>query len=126
MNQRKCSYNSTPTLGQSMLESIKIINRLSAVELIALNEMIISRLKEIRREECAEKAQQFKIGDFVSFEDDAKKREGIVLKIHQKTIKVFTTEELAWKISPTYLKKISNPSPTLAKLAHDMFPKMFS
>ena len=123
---RKQMNKQTSALGKAMLDSIEVINRLSAVELIALNEMIISRLKEIRREECAQKAQQFKIGDFVSFEDDAKRREGIVLKIHQKTVKVFTTEELAWKVSPTLLRKIGTPSSALEKLAHDMFPKMFS
>lgn len=118
--------NKPPALGKAMVDSIEVINRLSARELIAINEMIISRLKEIRREECAQKAQQFKIGDFVSFEDDVKKREGIVLSIHQKTVKVFTTEELAWKVSPTLLKKLGTPSSSLEKLAHDMFPKMFS
>lgn len=125
MNKRNKKV-SPPTLGKSMVESLKIINRLSVEDLMALNEMIIARLKEIHREECVEKAQQFKVGDFVSFKDKTKRREGIVLKIHQKTIKVFTTEELFWNISPTFLSKINNPSPILKKLAREKYPSIFS
>ena len=123
---KKKNINSPTTLGQSMVDSIKIINGLNVDELIALNKMIVSRVKEIRREECVSKAQQFKIGDFVSFEDNAKRREGIVLGINQKTIKVFTTEELSWKISPAFLEKIKKPSSSLEKFAHGICPKIFS
>ena len=115
-----------PTLGKTMVDSIKMINCLSMEELISLNEMIISRIKEIRREESVEKAQQFKVGDFVCFQDETKKREGIILKINQKTIKVFTTEELSWNVSPRLLKKINKASSRLEKLAHQLFPKIFS
>jgi hypothetical protein len=112
------------TLGKNMMHSLKIINTLNAKEFVSMNQMIVCRLKELQREECVEKSRIFKIGDFVSFNDSTKKREGIVVRINQKTIKVFTTESVFWNISPHFLGPVK-PSKKLKKFAEETFPEIF-
>lgn len=117
-------YKKQSTLGENMMHSLKIINTLNAKELVSLNQMIVCRLKELQREECVEKSSIFKIGDFVAFNDRTKKREGIVVRINQKTIRVFTTESVFWNISPHFLE-IVKPSKKLKKFGEATFPEIF-
>ena len=99
----------------------KLINTLGEQELMALNKVIIERIKVLQKERMLLHAQQFKIGDLVSFEGQGKKRSGIVMKINSKYLSILTPQNIRWNVSPTFLKHETKPSKQLQKLREQIF-----
>ena len=69
-----------------MTDIYKLIENLTADELIELNKHIVERAKELRRKESLEASKKFKIGDEVYFIDQGKKIKGTVLSVNSKRI----------------------------------------
>ena len=99
----------------------KLITCLGEQELMALHEIIIGRIKALQRERILLHAQQFKIGDFVSFEEQGEKRSGIVMKINSKYLSILTPQNIRWNVSPIFLKHETKPSKQLQKLRSQIF-----
>jgi hypothetical protein len=99
----------------------KLICTLGEQELMALHEIITGRIKALQRERILLHAQQFKIGDLVSFEGQVEKRSGVFMKINSKYISILTPQNIRWNVSPTFLKHEAKPSKPLQKLRSQIF-----
>ncbi|KAA3608000.1 MAG: hypothetical protein DWQ01_13045 [Planctomycetota bacterium] len=92
--------------------SVKIVDRLSAVEaikrlneedLLFLNELIVERLKLISQARATGLMARFSLGDRVSFQTpNGRELEGRVLRLNKKTVSV-VTDEGQWNVSPALL-----------------------
>ena len=97
-------------------ESVKIIDRVSAVEaikrlneedLLFLNELIVERLKLIAQARSTSEMVRFTKGDRVAFHtQDGRTMQGVVLRLNKKTVSVATDDGYKWKVSPSLLELI--------------------
>ena len=93
--------------------SVKIVDRLSAVEaikrldeddLLFLNRWIVERLKLISQAKCTSLMAGFTRGDRVGFQaPDGQMLEGMVLRLNKKTVSVATDDGLQWNVAPGLL-----------------------
>jgi len=100
------------------------IENLTVQELIELNGQIINRIKELRKQEQARAASQFRLGDVVSFtHKDNQKIIGFILSVRKTKISILTEENEQWTVSPGLLSPEEAPSKKLLKLLEEIFPK---
>jgi hypothetical protein len=98
--------------------SVKIIDRLSAVEaikrlnqedLLFLNRLIIERLKLISQARSTSLMVSFTRGDRVGFQaPDGRTLEGVVLRLNKKTVSIITDDGRQWNVSPGLLRLIQS------------------
>ena len=83
------------------------IEQLSLEELIDLNKRLIMRIRYLQGVKAMEDLNRFKVGDRVHFHDhEGKPREGIVVRINQRTVSVHTDEKCGhWNVPPRFLTK---------------------
>ncbi len=96
--------------------SVKIIDRLSAVEaikrlgkddLLFLNRLIVERLKLIAQAEATRQMVRFTEGDRVAFSTaDGRMVEGMVLQLNKKTVSLVADDGRRWKVSPSLLRLV--------------------
>ncbi len=82
------------------------LSKFTKDELIALNKLIIKRLKYLDNLDSIERITSFNIGDSVSFEYRGYYITGIVAKINIKTISIQTENNGIWRVSPSLVKRI--------------------
>ena len=96
--------------------SVKIIDRISAVEaikrlgeedLLFLHHMIVERLQLLEQERATTLMINFTRGDRVRFQGpDGRPRDGVVQRLNKKTINVYTDDGQKWNVSPVLLHLI--------------------
>jgi len=94
--------------------SVKIVDRLSAVEAIKrlgeddlrfLNRLIVERIKLISQARSTSLMAAFGIGDMVSFHaTDGRKTRGMVRRLNKKTVSVYTEDGHRWNVAPSLLR----------------------
>jgi hypothetical protein len=98
--------------------SVKIIDRLSAIEaikrlgeedLLFLNQLIVERLKLISQARSTSLMANFTVGDRVGFQaPDGRRLEGIVLRLNKKTVSVATDDGHQWNVAPGLLRLLKS------------------
>ena len=98
--------------------SVKIIDRISAVEaikrlneedLLFLNQLIVERLKLISQAKSTSLMASFTKGDRVGFQtSDGRMLEGIVLRLNKKTVSVATDDGHQWNVAPGLLRLVQS------------------
>jgi hypothetical protein len=96
--------------------SVKIVDRLSAVEAIKqldeedlrfLNHLIVERLKLISQAKSTSLMANFSKGDLVGFQaPDGRMIEGIVLRLNKKTVSIATDDDHQWNVAPGLLRLV--------------------
>jgi hypothetical protein len=83
------------------------VSNLGEEDLIFLNRLVITRLKELEQAKDSAQVSLFTLADRVEFttNDGAVKR-GFVVRLNKKSVSVRTDDAQDWKISPTLLRKI--------------------
>ena len=99
----------------------KLLIGLREEELVTLNKTIIEKLKQMRKEKIRTYAQQFKVGDIVSFEGQGSKRSGVIIKINSRSLSIITLGNVRWNVDPSLLKHEINPSKQIQKLRDQLF-----
>ena len=86
------------------------IEDLSHDELMALNDLIIERLRFLERAEAHEAMIRFHPGERVSFESPQHGlQQGTLVKFNQKTVSVLTDDGRKWTVAPQFLSAIKKP-----------------
>ena len=80
-------------------------------DLLALNELIVERLKFLERQETHNAMMQFHPGARVSFDSKYGPKQGTLIKFNQKTVTVLTDDGRKWKVSPQLLSAIKKQKP---------------
>lgn len=93
--------------------SVKIVDRLSAVEAIKrlgeddlrfLNQLIVERLKLISQARSTSLMAAFGIGDVVSFHAaDGRKIRAVMRRLNKKTVSVYSEDGHRWNVAPGLL-----------------------
>jgi hypothetical protein len=81
----------------------EIIEALDYDELLALNELIVERLKFLDRQEAHDAMMQFHPGARVMFDSQHGPQQVTILKFNQKTVSVLTDDGRKWKVAPQLL-----------------------
>ena len=83
------------------------IDKLTAEELIELNQRVVDRLKFLDSLRTYNEMMQFTPGERVSFEAPGRDRQyGTLVKLNKKTVTVVTESGQRWKVSPHLLNKV--------------------
>ena len=82
-----------------MTDIYKLIENLTADELIELNKDIVEIARELRRKESLDASRKFKMGDEVYFIDQGKKIKGTFLAVNSKRIKIDGNKQVVWVFS---------------------------
>jgi hypothetical protein len=72
-------------------------------ELFELNNRIVSRIKEMRKNQVEEQIKKFKLGDIVSCEIDGKKVFSLVTNILKQKISLLTENNQQYTVNPLAL-----------------------
>ena len=81
------------------------IDGLDEMELIALNNRVVERLKFLHQMRAHPQMLDFRIGQRVSFQPEGRATlSGVVTKYNRKTVTVITDGGEQWNISPTFLR----------------------
>lgn len=92
---------------QALSAEIKsVLGKLSEQQLIQLNRMVIERLKLFHKAKSIVELSKFACGDKVSFEYEGRTRFGTIIRLNQKTATVIADDNVTWKISPGFLRKM--------------------
>jgi hypothetical protein len=82
------------------------IEHLSESELIALNQRIISRLRQLRQIDAQQSMRAFRIGEKVSVRREGRPPlTGVVTRYNKTTVSIVTPSGQWWKVSPWLLQK---------------------
>jgi hypothetical protein len=85
-----------------------LIKDLSLNELMVLNRMVVNQIHMIEKASALYSLSQLNIGDRVSwYGNDGIERTGIIIRLNQKTASVKADDEGYWKISPFFLRKVT-------------------
>lgn len=86
---------------------LNLINRLDEKQLYLVNELVVERIKLLRKERENSELNSFHIGDMVSFkDDDGKVINGLIIKINKVTVGILSEDKKRWKVPPSFLTKI--------------------
>jgi len=108
----------TPEQGPGMMNtgSVKIIDRLSAIEaikrldeddLLFLNRLIVERLHLISQARSTALMTSFTVGDRVGFQaPDGRELQGMVIRLNKKTISILTDDSHRWNVAPGLLRLV--------------------
>jgi len=88
------------------------IDKLTEAELIDLNHRIVERLRFMQQARAHVAMLQFRIGDQVAFEPDARGLVvGVITRYNRKTVTVLTGDGHRWNVAPGLL----HPAPVVAE-----------
>jgi hypothetical protein len=82
-----------------------LIKPLSIKELIAVNKVVVERIKFLQRSGALIEMEKFQIGEIVSFHGNNQFITGRIIKFNQKTISIVTQDNQQWNVSPHLLIK---------------------
>ena len=83
------------------------INNLTEAELIDLNNRIVERLRFLHQARAHSRMLDFKIGDRVSFQPDARPLLiGVLTRYNRKTVTVITESGERWNVAPGLLHRV--------------------
>ena len=81
------------------------IDQLTESELTDLNHRIVERLRFMQQARAHVAMLQFRIGDRVAFEPDARGLiVGVITRYNRKTVTVFTEDGHRWNVAPGFLR----------------------
>lgn len=88
--------------------ALDAIRRMGEEDLLFLNAQIADRLKLIAQARSTVELARFGVGDRVGFPGkDGLPREGVITRLHKKTVSIITDEGHRWNVSPGLLKALS-------------------
>lgn len=100
------SMNEMDNTEQMIKKFSPMVESLTMPELILLNRLVVDRLNLIRKAGTLYSMSKFRRGDRVKWVgSDGNHREGIVIKLNQKTASIITRENQHWNVSPELLNK---------------------
>ena len=86
------------------------IDRLTAADLIDLNNRIVERLRFLNQMRAHGEMLEFKIGDRVSFQPQGRPAViGMLTRYNRKTVTVITDDGQRWNVSPQFLRTVTQP-----------------
>ena len=88
------------------------IDHLGIDELLALNHRIVERLKFLENMQAHVDMMAFNLGSRVSFETEAGRHLGRLVKYNRKTVTVITDEGRRWRIPPHLLSEVKDITPS--------------
>jgi hypothetical protein len=89
------------------------IDKLSESELVDLNRRIVERLRFLHQMRAHTTMLEFSIGDKVCFEPvNEPSVFGIITRYNKKTVSVLSEDGRKWTVSPQYLRKVKDLSPS--------------
>jgi transcription antitermination factor NusG len=89
----------------SFIQVLNLVNNLDKAQLLSLNKIIVTLVKQIESQERAKKAAEFKVGDLVYFNDgNQKKCSGVVITISTTSINIITADSQKFKVHPLALQ----------------------
>lgn len=101
----------------SFTKVLSLINSLDKSQLLSLNKIIVTLVKQIELQEKVEKATGFKIGELVYFSDEHQRKwSGMVFKINAATIQIMTANSQKFNVNPSILQPELKPSKKLLEL----------
>jgi len=81
------------------------LSQLTESELVDLNRRIVERLRMIRQVHAHVKMLEFRIGERVWFQTDARRVEGTLVRYNKKSVTVVTDDGDRWTVSPGFLQR---------------------
>jgi hypothetical protein len=89
------------------------LDKLTEAELIDLNHRIVERLRFIQQAQAHHSMLKFSIGDQVSFEPPGRSAVfGVIIRYNKKTVSVLSDDGGRWNVSPQWLRKVKDLSPS--------------
>ncbi len=88
-----------------------MIEHLDGEQLHELNHLIVERLRLLHRAHDLMAMKDFQMLNRVWFDYQGERREGIVVRLNQKSISVQLDTGEQWKVSPHLLQKIPGKNP---------------
>jgi len=82
-----------------------LISDYSLNELIALNHIIVERIKHLQKAHSLSEMVKFKTGEIVSFEHAGQFITGKIVKFNQKTVTIITNDNHRWNVPPRMLMR---------------------
>ncbi len=84
------------------------VHQMNYAELRMLNQMVVDRIKLIHQAGNLMEMAKFHVGELVAFTDSyGVEQTGRILRINKKTISVEVGTGGYWKVSPQFLRKVS-------------------
>lgn len=88
------------------------IDKLNEAELVALNHRIVERLRFLQQARAHVAMLQFRIGDKVAFDADARGQVvGIITRYNKRTVSLIADDGHRWNVAPGLLR----PAPVVAE-----------
>ncbi len=85
----------------------EFIKTLSKQELIALNKLVVERVKLIQQLEATNQMSHFNLGDWVKFNDQRGNiLKGRIIKMNKKTVSIITDDNFQWNVHPSLLQEV--------------------
>lgn len=100
---------------------LMLAETLNHEDLLEVNYAIVELIKARSDYQNSTQKLKFSKGDIVSFEYENKQRIGVVIKKHQKSIKVVTTDNYTINVPAMFLRLVKNPSEEVVKLKENLF-----
>ena len=86
------------------------IDKLTEAELVDLNNRIVARLRFLNHMRAHSQMLEFKIGDRVAFQPDARpEMVGVLTRYNKKTVTIITDSGQRWNASPALLRRVGGP-----------------
>jgi hypothetical protein len=91
------------------------IDKLNEAELVDLNHRVVERLRFLQQARAHVAMLQFRIGDQVEFDADARGGvRGTLVRYNKKTVSVLTSDGHRWTVSPALLRPARDERPSQA------------
>lgn len=98
------------------------IEKLTLEQLLDLNKRIIHHIKYLHSLKTRAHLDRFEISDRVTFQNEGRPVEGIVVRVNQKTLSV-KTNDTYWRIHPRFLTKLPGPKAELPRDVRDILER---
>lgn len=99
------------------------IDKLSEQELIALNRIIVERLRFLQQARAHSKMLAFHVGDRVSFQPDGRPvLFGVLTRYNKKTVTVITETGEHWNVAPGLLRLVEDVQSAAASAEDNVVP----
>lgn len=90
------------------------IDKLDDEDLLPLYTQIGHRLNLIRKARDLYALSHLSIGQRAAFHHNGQHIEGIIIRINQRTVSIFTDDGRRWTVAPRYLQRVADPSQSSA------------
>lgn len=98
------------------------IEKLSLDELLDLNRRVVRRIEYLHGLKTRAHLDRFEPGDRVSFQNEGRMVEGVVVRVNQKTLSI-KTKDTYWRIHPRFLTKLPGPRAEIPQDVRDIIEK---